>query len=584
MHVKLPGKIIGLVIFTVLIVGITVFGTSYITLISGMNEQGRRQITKLSEIVQRFVDDRGEKAAMAASILAARPDLALAVEKNDHAAVRQIGKEAMESMGIAFVTIADKDGKVVGRGHSEKTGDSVTSQMNVKQALSGRASTGIEEGTVVKFSLRAGHPIRSNDKITGSVTTGFDLATESFVDEIKKRYDVEFAIYQGETMVSTTMLSEGKRATGSKISDQKIIETVIQKSEHFLNKNKALGKDYDTAYWPIKDLSGKTVGMFFIGKDREFMNMSTNRVLLYTFLAIVIIGVLITISSLFLIQSITRPLNRAITGLTESSDRVASASSQVLSAAQHLASGSSEQVSSLEETSASLEEISSMTRQNADNANQVKTMMQDAREVIKKVNFHMDQMSKAIFNISKSSEETGKIIKTIDEIAFQTNLLALNAAVESARAGEAGAGFAIVANEVRNLAMRSTEAAKNTSNLIANTINTVRNGDQLTTETRQAFKESVLIMTNIGGFIDKIASASQQQAQDIRQINSAVAEIDNVTQQNNSNAETSARTSKEMNALVNHMKTCVEDIRIVVGEDNRTDSMPAVISQRTWAN
>jgi methyl-accepting chemotaxis protein len=154
--------------------------------------------------------------------------------------------------------------------------------------------------------------------------------------------------------------------------------------------------------------------------------------------------------------------------------------------------------------------MSSMTKQNADHANQAKVMMSEANTIVEKVNHHMQEMAGAVGEITRSSEETGKIIKTIDEIAFQTNLLALNAAVEAARAGEAGAGFAVVADEVRNLAMRASEAAKNTSNLIENTIKAVRKGNELTNATQEAFKENADISRKIGQLVDEIATASEE--------------------------------------------------------------------------
>jgi methyl-accepting chemotaxis protein len=219
----------------------------------------------------------------------------------------------------------------------------------------------------------------------------------------------------------------------------------------------------------------------------------------------------------------------------------------------------------LEETSSSLEEMSSMTKQNADHANQAKAMMSEANTIVEKVDHHMKDMAAAIVEITKSSEETGKIIKTIDEIAFQTNLLALNAAVEAARAGEAGAGFAVVADEVRNLAMRASEAAKNTSNLIENTIKAVRKGNEMTNATQEAFKENAAISKKIAQLVDEIATASEEQSHGITQVNTAVAEMDKVTQSTAANAEESAAASEELNAQAEQMKSFVEDLARVVG-------------------
>jgi hypothetical protein len=273
-------------------------------------------------------------------------------------------------------------------------------------------------------------------------------------------------------------------------------------------------------------------------------------------------------------RSITKPVGRVVEGLTDGAHQVASASAQVSGSSQSLAEGASEQAAALEETSASMEQMSSMTQQNADHVHQAKTIMGEANRVVEEVNQHMGHMAEAIQEITKGSEETSKIIKTIDEIAFQTNLLALNAAVEAARAGEAGAGFAVVADEVRNLAMRASEAAKNTNSLIESIIKSIQNGKELTGATQAAFKKNMEISGKMGKLIEEIAAASQEQAQGIAQVNKAVGEMDKVTQQNAANAQQSAAASEQMNAQAEQMKEFVGELVALVGRKGNGKGIP----------
>ena len=264
-------------------------------------------------------------------------------------------------------------------------------------------------------------------------------------------------------------------------------------------------------------------------------------------------------------RKVAAPVVESVSGAVDIIQNVSAGSAQVFSSARQLAEGAGSQASSLEETSSSLEELSAMTKQNADNATQARAMMQEASQIVEKVNRHMDDIAKAIAEITKSSEETGKIIKTIDEIAFQTNLLALNAAVEAARAGEAGAGFAVVADEVRNLAMRSAEAAKNTSELIENTMKAVKNGNELTKSTQEAFKDNIASSAKIGQLVDEIATASQEQAHGIAQINRAIAEMDKVVQQAAHSADSSAAAAESMNDEVRRMEKRLGELAGMVG-------------------
>ena len=201
-----------------------------------------------------------------------------------------------------------------------------------------------------------------------------------------------------------------------------------------------------------------------------------------------------------------------------------------------------------------------MTKQNADNANQADALMKDANQTIATANSTMDQMTVSMNSITQSGEETQKIVKTIDEIAFQTNLLALNAAVEAARAGEAGAGFAVVADEVRNLAMRAADAAKDTSGLIEESAKQIKEGAALVDVTNKAFDEVAVQADKVTNLIGEIAAASTEQAQGIDQVNTAVGEMDRVVQQNAATAEESASASEEMNAQAEQMKSTVNEM------------------------
>jgi methyl-accepting chemotaxis protein len=283
-------------------------------------------------------------------------------------------------------------------------------------------------------------------------------------------------------------------------------------------------------------------------------------------LASLVAGILL---SFFLIRSITRPIQRVADGLNESSDQLASASTQISAASQSLAEGASQQAASVQETSASLEEIGSMTQQNAENAKQADLLMSDTSKVVDEAAEAMGQLTVSMEEISRAGEETQKIVKTIDEISFQTNLLALNAAVEAARAGEAGAGFAVVADEVRNLAIRAAEAAKNTANLIEGNSGKIRSSSELVGKANQTFEKVADKAKKARELVGEIAAASQEQAQGIDQVSTAMSEVDKVAQQNAASAEESASSSEEMDSQTRQMQSFVERLASVVGTGGR---------------
>jgi len=274
-------------------------------------------------------------------------------------------------------------------------------------------------------------------------------------------------------------------------------------------------------------------------------------------------------SAFFIARGTTRDIRHVADGLAESAEQVASASGQVSSSSQQLAGGASEQAASIEETSSSLEEMHAMTRQNAENAGQANILMAKTRQTVSRAEESMRQLTHSMGEISRASIETSKIVKTIDEIAFQTNLLALNAAVEAARAGEVGAGFAVVAEEVRNLSMRAAAAAKDTENLIEGTVRKVNEGSELVERTGAEFRDVAESVGRTGDLVGEIAAASSEQAGGIEQINKAVGEMDKVVQHNAADAEETAAAAEEMDAQAGRMKELVGNLkRLVTGRDD----------------
>ncbi|MBE2212884.1 MAG: hypothetical protein IAE82_03360 [Opitutaceae bacterium] len=277
---------------------------------------------------------------------------------------------------------------------------------------------------------------------------------------------------------------------------------------------------------------------------------------------------------------LTRRVRTVITSLATNAEQTSSASHLISASSQRVADGASEQAAALEETSASLEEMSGQTRQNAENASRAKELASETRTAADTGVDQMRAMTAAMHEIKDSSTSIAKILKSIDEIAFQTNILALNAAVEAARAGEAGAGFAVVAEEVRALAQRSANAARETAESVDSSLAKSDRGVETSQKVSAQLEQIVARARQMDELMAGVANASTEQARNIGEVNTAVGRMDQVTQTNAATAEEAASAAAELNAQAGHLHEAVADLSSLFGRDDHTPlagpAMPAV--------
>ena len=289
--------------------------------------------------------------------------------------------------------------------------------------------------------------------------------------------------------------------------------------------------------------------------------VSSNAMMIAGAIAAIILG---TILALVITRGITKPISRVISGLSASIEQTDSAAGQISSASQSAAQGASEQAATIQETTSSVEQMASMCKQNASNADEAKGLTAATRTSAENGTEATARMSTAIDDIKKSSDETAKIVKTIDEIAFQTNMLSLNAAVEAARAGEAGKGFAVVADEVRNLAQRSADAAKNTASLIEQSTARADSGVQISQEVGKVLSEIGENSRKASDLVAEIAVSSNEQAQGVEQINVAVSQMNELTQSSASGTEETAAAAEELSNQAEELNRMFQQLVAVV--------------------
>ncbi len=673
MKFSIRNKIILLSVCIALVTGISIFFTVNYYVGKGFSAESVRNISTMRKVFDNHVNFLSKEFREKAELMAQDQQLIESIRSNDTQRITKSLIALMEETESEFITLTDANGDVLARSHSQNYGDPARDMDTVRIALTGKICSGVVAGKEIPFSLRATAPIKQNDAIIGTISIGTSLSNEKFVDTIREFTDLDVTVFKGDVREMTTIVKSGKRAVGTKMSNPAVTRTVIKEGKSFVARNKILGIDYQTAYWPIKSLSGNNIGMWFIGMPVQTLVESQNDVRNSSLIIIAIILPIILLISWLIAKSMATPivittdyatsvaeghlektlevkssdevgiLAKALNAMVENlklkineaneQSRVAaeetvraqkatqeaeearkqaeraqkegmlhaareledvvdviSAASEELSAQiEQSSTGSDVQSQRTSETATAMEEMNVTVLEVARNSGEVSQTASEAKETATKgsavVSDMVDGLNRVI-NLSNvlekdmeslgvSAEQIGQIIDVISDIADQTNLLALNAAIEAARAGEAGRGFAVVADEVRKLAEKTMTATNEVEKAISEiqsgtkesitqcttTVHELGSVSSMANDAGSSLDEILTLNDQVSEQIQGIATACEEQSATSEEINRAVDEINHIATETSDAMRQSSEAVMDLAAQAQQLKSIIDQMK-----------------------
>ena len=639
MKIRISGKILILSIFSVLTTSLGIFLTSSYFMNTSFDVVSKENILSAKSVVDNYIDGVKEKYLHSCILIASNKSVVDAVASKDGEALRSVIIKTMKDTGAHFITVSDEKGIVIARAHSDKVGDSVMGQANVAKALGGEANVGIEPGTVVKFSLRAGCPVTQAGKVIGAVTVGISLSELDFVDKIKSFTGLEFTVFEMDTRLTTTIVRDGKRLVGTKMDNPKVVEAVLARGGEYVSTNVIGAKPYESAYWPIRDPGGKVSGMFFIGKPLDAIETAKKNVSLAVLgVASALSAVMITLSWL-LVRGITRPLHRmnamlrdiaegegdltkrlrdtsgtetqdlsesfntfvtqvhgiirdvagrstemnssaeGLLGLAGSlnstSETMDGKANAVAAAVEEMSSNMNTVASAMEEFAINIGTVASGTEQMNATIGEISMSAGRARDITGQAVTSADGASARVNELGLAAREISKVTETITAISSQTNLLALNATIEAARAGEAGRGFAVVANEIKELAQQTARATEE----IRVKIKGIQDAAGKTVE---EIGQIGGVIRDVDSIVTTIAAAVEEQSVTTREITDSLAQASTGVQEINVNVSQADSVIRDVARDVSEVSgmagTLSGDAQKVLGSSTSLSSVATTLS------